>query len=122
MKIGKKKSKLKVKPTATAATAAKAAVVTASDDMFAMALPSMSVRAKKRRDHAEVDMIETVPAFENDDEKESLFRRVLEASKGGGQTGLIPADEHRAHMDELKRKKAERQANKAMRFKNHQKC
>ena len=125
-KIGKKKKKSKgliKQPTAIAATAAKAAVVAAasSDDMFAMALPSMSVKATKKK--REVEMVEHVPAFEGNNEKEDLFRRVLEAAKGSTHyKALIPADEHRAHMDELKRKKAERRAMKAERFRLHQKC
>lgn len=157
----KKKSKVNVKPSTTAKTAAVAASVEA-DDMFAMALPTkLSVRASKKQRRAELaaEPVEHVPAFE-DAQKQDMFAQgvlcapvsfcypypsspllepfhqfhkllphlsfrpfsVLAAAKRAPASNMIPIDEHRARMIELKRQKADRMAMKAQRFAAHQKC
>ena len=122
----KKKNKVKVKASGTATSAATAAVTSAAaaDDLFAMALPTkLSVRAskKKRRDDLAAEPVERVPAFE-DEQKQDLFAQVLAAARNAAPVQLIGIDRHRAHMEELKRVKAERNAKKAERFAKHLKC
>ena len=124
----KKHKKLKIKPPAAKPTTAAAAVNGTADhaDMFALALPAVasSCQAKKKRRvdrDGEAEMVEQPAAFE-DDSKEDMLRKILRASANAAPRALIPADEHRARMEELRRAKAERAALRAERFAAHKKC
>ena len=122
----KKKKKMKVKlgkkegaaaATPMAATAILAAI-DQDDDMFAKALPTIAaLRAKKeqgKRSKAK-EAVDQVAAFE-DAGTEDMFRRVLSGAMQQRPAALLPADEHRARMEELKRKSMEKRAAKAARW------
>lgn len=137
----KKKKPLKIKKLAkdTAAAAAASTTTTAApaDDMFAMALPTAAISdavrfalpkepKRKRKGGGDVAMAEDTevdrPAAFEDESKDELFRRILSSAKQAAPVDLIPADVHRAHVGDLKRRKQNRAAQKAERFSLHLKC
>ena len=125
----KKIKKLKIKAPAAKPTASAAAAVNGTPDdadMFALAIPAIASnrqgKKKRRIDRdGEAEMVEQPAAFE-DNGKEDMFRKILQASANAAPRALIPADEHRARMEELRRAKAERTALRAERFAAHKKC
>jgi uncharacterized membrane protein YebE (DUF533 family) len=122
-----KKERKKLKKTTAAAAVASISAASASalasmdDDMFAMAVPTPVPQQQQQQQQRPIEVVETVSAFQ-DQSKDELFRSILSAAAGSKPTGKIPADEHRARMEELKRQRSERQALKAERFAAHKKC
>jgi hypothetical protein len=125
----KKKIKKKVKIGAAATGAGStrvndATTKSASGDMFSLALPTVPAGTSCCDEDAVLgddEMQQQQPAFQ-DNSKEAFFRQVLNAAASSKASGMIPADEHRARCNELKRLKAERAAKKAERFAAHKKC
>jgi len=129
----KKKLRVKQKPSAVAASAVTTAATecaasAASDGLFALALPPVAAqvaisirRSKKKRAKGDEEAVEAPNAFE-DSSKNAMFQQILSSAKTSRPSGMIPADEHRARCEELKRVRAERQALKAERFAAHKKC
>ena len=94
----------------------------APNDLFALALPTAppdESRFALAAADADEEMIERKPAFAEDESKEALFRRILSQATQGSKDkkpAMIPADAHRARVNELKQRKANRAAMKAERF------
>ena len=120
-KAGKKKLKLKLATKASAGTpafAAAAAAATgeaASDNMFGMALttPALNPFGSSAVVAPAQPAVEQPPAFADAD-KNDLFRRVI--TSGCSDAKLHPADAHRQHCETLRRRKAERKAEKDARW------
>eukprot|EP00966_Prymnesium_polylepis_P040537 940545-Prymnesium_polylepis.1 len=79
------------------------------------ALRAHKESSKREARRRQKEAVEAVPAFE-DAGKEDMLRRILRDASRQEPTNLIPADEHRALMTELKRKKAEALVAKAARW------
>ena len=94
----------------------------APNDLFALALPTAppdESRFALAAADADEEMIDRKPAFAEDESKEALFGRILSQATQGSKDkkpAMIPADAHRARVNELKQRKANRAAMKAERF------
>ena len=137
-KIKKKKKTTKIKVRAVSAvkptTSVFAAASGPADDLFALGLPATSAsmddrfmapasgKKKRERDASQPPADVERPAAFEDESKQDLMRKILSAASTAAPVELIGPDRHRAHVDDLKRRKADRAARRAERFSQHLKC
>lgn len=114
-KAGKKKLKLNLATKAPASGMPAAVAAGGASDMFGMALttPALNPFGSSAVEAPAEPAVEQPPAFADAD-KNDLFRRVI--SYGGSDAKLHPADAHRQHCEELRRRKALRKQEKDARF------
>ena len=102
-----KKHKLKRKlkqPAHLVPAVAAASAAAAADGLFGMALPFKSVATGA----ATSASVAQATAFEDDDKNALLQKLLTGGSSSGVGDGLIAADAHRAHMQNLKKKSTQK--------------